>query len=160
MPSPASSWNFCRGTGRWNSPKYLFGESYGTLRAAALANILQNEQSLDLNGVILLSQALSYRHRRRLRRSSIRASDLSYVLALPTYAATAWYHQKLPRQPDALEPLLREVENFALTDYAQALAAGMTLSAERKSAIAARLHAYTGLASDYFERAESARQHR
>jgi carboxypeptidase C (cathepsin A) len=139
--------------GRWNSPKYLFGESYGTLRAAVLASILQTEQALDLNGVILLSQALNYDFDADTAQF-YPGADLSYVLALPTYAATAWYHRKLPHQPDALEPLLREVENFALTDYAQALAAGTTLSAERKSAIAAQLQAYTGVATDYFERAD------
>jgi carboxypeptidase C (cathepsin A) len=137
---------------RWNSPKYLFGESYGTTRAAALSSILQNEKALDLNGVILLSQILNFD-------DSVDAPqynpgvDLPYLLALPTYTATAWYHHKLPNRPDALEPLLREVENFALTDYAQALAAGSTLSAERKTAIALKLHEYTGLPPDYIERA-------
>ncbi|MGC1520397.1 MAG: hypothetical protein WA803_02555, partial [Steroidobacteraceae bacterium] len=137
---------------RWNSPKYLFGESYGTTRSAALANILQSEKSLDLNGIILLSQILNFDD--SVDQPQFNPGvDLPYVLALPTYTATAWYHHKLPSQPDALEPLLREVENFALTDYAQALAAGSTLSAERKSAIAAKLHNYTGLAVDYIERA-------
>jgi len=137
---------------RWNSPKYLFGESYGTTRAAVLSNILETDKALDLNGIILLSQILNFD-------DSVDGPqfnpgvDLPYVLALQTYAATAWYHHKLPNQPEALEPLLREVENFALTDYAQALAAGSTLSAERKSAIAAKLHTYTGLAPDYIERA-------
>ena len=137
---------------RWNSPKYLFGESYGTTRSAALANILENEKSLDLNGIILLSQILNFD-------DSVDGPqfnpgvDLPYALALPTYAATAWYHHKLPNQPAALEPLLREVESFAMTDYLQALAAGSTLSAERKSGIAARLHDYTGLPADYIERA-------
>ena len=138
--------------GRWNSPKYLFGESYGTTRSAVLANVLQSEKSLDLNGVILLSQILNFD-------DSVDAPqfnpgvDLPYVTALPTYVATAWYHHKLARPPAALEPLLREVENFALTDYAQALAAGSTLGPERKAAIAARLSAYTGLPADYIERA-------
>jgi carboxypeptidase C (cathepsin A) len=137
---------------RWNSPKYLFGESYGTTRSAALANILESEKSLDLNGIILLSQILNFD-------DSVDAPqfnpgvDLPYVLALPTYTATAWYHHKLPNQPAEIEPLLREVENFALTDYSQALAAGSALSAERKSEIAAKLHNYTGLAADYIERA-------
>jgi carboxypeptidase C (cathepsin A) len=137
---------------RWNSPKYLFGESYGTTRAAALSNILQNEKSLDLNGIILLSQVLNFDDSADAPQFNP-GVDLPYILALPTYAATAWYHHKLPNQPAALEPLLREVENFALNDYAQALAAGTTLSAERKTAIAAKLHAYTGLAPDYIERA-------
>src|ERR1700733_3158660 len=137
---------------RWNSAKYLFGESYGTTRSAALANILQSEKSLDLNGIILLSQILNFDD--SVDQPQFNPGvDLPYVLALPTYTATAWYHHKLPTQPAELEPLLREVENFALTDYSQALAAGSTLSAERKSAIAARLHDYTGLAADYIERA-------
>jgi carboxypeptidase C (cathepsin A) len=138
--------------GRWNSPKYLFGESYGTTRSAALANILQSEKSLDLNGVILLSQILNFDDSADQPQFNP-GVDLPYVVALPTYAATAWYHHKLPNQPAALEPLLREVENFALTDYAQALAAGSTLTPERKSAIAAKLSNYTGLPADYIERA-------
>jgi carboxypeptidase C (cathepsin A) len=137
---------------RWNSPKYLFGESYGTTRSAALANILQSEKSLDLNGIILLSQVLNFDDGVDAPQFNP-GIDLPYALALPTYAATAWYHHKLPNQPPALEPLLREVENFALTDYLQALAAGSTLSAERKSEIAAKLHGYTGLPIDYIERA-------
>ncbi len=137
---------------RWNSPKYLFGESYGTTRSAAVAYILQNEKSLDLNGVILLSQILNFD-------DSVDAPqlnpgiDLPYELALPTYAATAWYHHKLPNRPAELEPLLREVEAFALGDYARALFAGATLPPAQKTAIAEKLHAYTGLPTDYIERA-------
>jgi carboxypeptidase C (cathepsin A) len=137
---------------RWNSPKYLFGESYGTTRSAALANILQSEKSVDLNGVILLSQILNFDDSADQPQFNP-GIDLPYVLALPTYTATAWYHHKLQNPPAALEPLLREVENFALTEYAQALAAGSTLSPERKAAIAAKLSLYTGLAPDYIERA-------
>jgi carboxypeptidase C (cathepsin A) len=137
---------------RWNSPKYLFGESYGTTRSAALANILQVEKSLDFNGIILLSQILNFDD--SVDQPQFNPGvDLPYVLALPTYAATAWYHHRLPAQPASLESLLKEVENFALTDYLQALAAGSNLSAERKSAIAAKLHDYTGLPADYIERA-------
>jgi carboxypeptidase C (cathepsin A) len=137
---------------RWNSPKYLFGESYGTTRAATLSAILENEKSLDLNGIILLSQILNFDDSPDAPQFNP-GVDLPYVLVLPTYTATAWYHHKLPNQPAALEPLLREVEKFALTDYAGALAAGSTLGAEQKSAIAAKLHEYTGIAADYFERA-------
>ncbi|MEP6885754.1 MAG: peptidase S10, partial [Gammaproteobacteria bacterium] len=137
---------------RWNSPKYLFGESYGTTRSAALANILQSEKSLDLNGIILLSQILNFDTSADQPQFNP-GVDLPYALVLPTYAATAWYHHKLPNQPEALEPLLKEVENFAMTDYLQALAAGSTLSAERKTEIAAKLHAFTGLPADYIERA-------
>ena len=136
---------------RWNSPKYLFGESYGTTRSAVLANVLENEKALDLNGVILLSQILNFD-------DSVDGPqfnpgvDLPYVLALPTYAATAWYHHKLNPQPAAIEPLLREVESFAMGEYAQALAAGSTLTSDRKSAIAAKLSSYIGLSADYIER--------
>jgi carboxypeptidase C (cathepsin A) len=137
---------------RWNSPKYLFGESYGTTRSAALSAVLENEKELDLNGIILLSQVLNFDDGVDAPQFNP-GVDLPYVLALPTYTATAWYHHKLPNRPDALEPLLREVENFALTDYTQALAAGSTLSADKKAAIAAKLREYTGLDSDYLVRA-------
>jgi carboxypeptidase C (cathepsin A) len=137
---------------RWNSPKYLFGESYGTTRSAALAHILQSEKSLDLNGIILLSQILNFDT--SVDQPQFNPGvNLPYALALPTFTATAWYHHKLAKQPTALEPLLTEVQNFAMTDYLQALAAGSTLSAERKTEIAARLHDYTGLPAEYFERA-------
>jgi carboxypeptidase C (cathepsin A) len=138
--------------GRWNSPKYLFGESYGTTRASVLAYILENEKALDLNGVILLSAFLA-------ADDSVDAPqfnpgiDQPYVLALPTYAATAWYHHKLPNQPAALEPFLAEVEQFALGDYWHALMEGVRISPEHKAAIAAKLHQYTGLPADYIERA-------
>jgi carboxypeptidase C (cathepsin A) len=137
---------------RWNSPKYLFGESYGTTRSAALSSILENEKELDLNGIILLSQVLNFDDGADAPQFNP-GVDLPYMLALPTFAATAWYHHKLPNQPPALEPLLREVENFALNDYAQALVAGASLSPERKSQIAAKMHEYTGLPEDYIERA-------
>jgi carboxypeptidase C (cathepsin A) len=138
--------------GRWNSAKYLFGESYGTTRAALLAYILQSEKSLDLNGVVLLSQILAFDNSADGPQFNP-GVDQPYVLALPSYAATAWYHHKLPNQPQSLEPLLAEVEQFALGDYWRALMMGSTLSAERKTQIAAKLHEYTGLAVDYIERA-------
>lgn len=138
--------------GRWNSPKYLFGESYGTTRAAVLAYVLQNEKSLDLNGVIFLSQILSFDNSADAPQFNP-GVDQPYVLTLPTYAATAWYHHKLPNQPAQLEPFLKEVEGFATGDYALALSAGMTLPDEQKHVIATKLHDYTGLPVDYIERA-------
>jgi carboxypeptidase C (cathepsin A) len=137
---------------RWNSPKYLFGESYGTTRSAVLANILENEDSVDLNGVILLSQILSFD-------TSIDGPefnpgiDLPYELGLPTFAATAFYHHKLPQQPAALEPFLREVEQYAMGEYAQALMAGSRLSDARRQAVAEKLHQYTGLPVAYLLKA-------
>ncbi len=138
--------------GRWNSPKYLFGESYGTPRAAALVNVLETERDVDFNGVILLSQILNY----DLATGGAEFNpgvDLPYQLALPTYTATAWYHHKLPDNSKALEPLLEDVEHFALTDYALALSAGADLDPERCAVIAQKLHDYTGLPVDYIMKA-------
>jgi carboxypeptidase C (cathepsin A) len=139
--------------GRWNSPKYLFGESYGTPRSANLINVLETEDDTDFNGVILLSQILSYDESTGMAHYDP-GVDLPYELALPTYAATAWYHHKLPNSGQPLEPFLQEVEQFALTDYAQALRAGSTLSQDQRDTIAAKLHDYTGLPVSYIEKAD------
>ena len=138
--------------GRWNSPKYLFGESYGTTRSAVVANMLQSDKSIDLNGVILLSQVLNMAM--LIDFPEINPGvDLSYQLALPTYAATAWYHKKLTNPPTDFKAFLSEVETFAMGEYASALAAGTALDETRKHAIAEKLHNYTGLPIDYIERA-------
>lgn len=132
---------------RWNSPKYVFGESYGTMRGAGLALSLQRE-SIDLNGVMLLSCILNWdtlpddpQHNPGI--------DEPYIVTLPTYAATAWYHRKLPSMPAALEPFLAEVERFATDDYALALLRGNTLTDDERQAVAAKLHEYTGLPIAY-----------
>jgi carboxypeptidase C (cathepsin A) len=138
--------------GRWNSPKYLFGESYGTTRSAVLANLLETQHNIDLNGVMLLSQILNFDLSPDTPESNP-GVDVPYQLALPTYAATAWYHHKLPNSPKELQPLLDEVEQFAMTDYAEALGKGSELPAEQKHAIAEKLHQYTGLPVAYIEKA-------
>jgi carboxypeptidase C (cathepsin A) len=140
--------------GRWNSPKYLFGESYGTPRAAVLVNLLQHDYDVDLNGVMMLSQILNFD-------LSVDGPEdnpgieLPYLVALPTYAATAWYHHKLPgpNPPTALEAFLKEVEEFAMHDYAEALAEGATLPKPKRQAIAEKLHSYTGLPVSYILKA-------
>jgi carboxypeptidase C (cathepsin A) len=139
--------------GRWNSPKYLFGESYGTPRSAVLINQLESERSIDFNGVILLSQILNF-DLSPDRPTGNPGVDLPYQTALPTYAATAWYHHKLPGEHANLEALLKEVEQFAMGDYARALAAGSELSATDRAAIADKLHQYTGLAVEYILKAD------
>ncbi len=140
--------------GRWNAPKYLFGESYGTTRSAVLANVLQSEYSVDLNGVMLLSQILAF-DLSPDRVENNPGVDLAYQLALPTYAATAWYHNKLPgRRPADLPAFLEQVKHFALTDYAYALAQGALLPKADRDTIVARLHAYTGLPEAYLRRAD------
>jgi carboxypeptidase C (cathepsin A) len=138
--------------GRWNSPKYLFGESYGTTRSAVLANLLETQHNIGLNGVMLLSQILNFDLSPDTPESNP-GVDVPYQLALPTYAATAWYHHKLPNSPKELQPLLDEVEQFAMTDYAEALGKGSELPAEQKHAIAEKLHQYTGLPVAYIEKA-------
>ena len=140
--------------GRWNSPKYLFGESYGTPRSAVLSNLLEHNYNIDLNGVILLSQILNFDLSVDGPENNP-GIDLPYIVALPTYAATAWYHHKLPgpNSPAALEPFLKEVEEFATKDYAHALAQGATLPKAERQAIAEKLHAYTGLPVSYILKA-------
>ena len=134
---------------RWNSPKYLFGESYGTPRSAVLSAALEN---VDLNGIILLSAILSFDN-------SIDGPvanpgvDQAYALGLPTFAATAFYHHKLPTQPAALEPFLAEVEQFALGEYMTALLQGSELPEAKKQAVAEKLHGYTGLPVAYLLKA-------
>jgi carboxypeptidase C (cathepsin A) len=137
---------------RWNSPKFIFGESYGTTRSAVLADLLENKYDTDLNGVILLSQIFNFT-------ADIDAPganpgvDLPYVLGLPTYAATAMYHKKLPTQPAALEPFLAEVEQYATGPYAHALALGTDLTSDEKQQVAEKLHEYTGLPVAYLLKA-------
>jgi carboxypeptidase C (cathepsin A) len=138
---------------RWNSPKYLFGESYGTPRSAVLINQLEADRSVDFNGVILLSQILNF-DLSPDRPSGNPGIDLPYQTVLPTYAATAWYHKRLPGDHGNLEALLAEVEKFAMGDYARALAAGSDLSAADRSAIAEKLHEYTGLSVEYILKAD------
>ncbi len=138
--------------GRWNSPKYLFGESYGTTRSANLVNILETEKDIDFNGVVLLSQILNFDFSADSPEMNP-GVDLPYQLALPTYAATAFYHKKLPTMPPALEPFLQEVQHFALTDYALALAQGSALPEADRKQIVTKLHAYTGLPEAYLQKA-------
>jgi carboxypeptidase C (cathepsin A) len=130
---------------RWNSPKYLFGESYGTPRSAVISAMLHN---VDLNGIILLSAILSFDNGVDGPRLNP-GVDQPYALALPTYAASAFYHHKLPKQPPALEPFLGEVEQFALGEYESALLQGSELSEPKREALAKKLHDYTGLPVAY-----------
>ncbi len=107
--------------GRWSSPKYIFGESYGTMRDAGLALALQNKD-IDLNGVIMLSNILNWDFVPDDPQLNP-GIDMPYIVSLPTYAATAWYHQKVGNRPQ-LQPFLAEVEAFATGEYATALLKG------------------------------------
>ena len=132
--------------GRWGSPKYLIGESYGTTRAAGLSQHLQEKHDIFLNGVMLVSlaidlQTLSFDH----------GNELPYALFLPTYAATAWYHEALV--PELQKKTLREViaaaEAFANHDYTVALMQGSRLAASEREHVAGQVARYSGLSTDY-----------
>jgi carboxypeptidase C (cathepsin A) len=133
--------------GRWNSPKFLIGESYGTFRSAALGNYLQSHDNMAINGIVLISSVLDI--------GTINfSSDLGYLLYLPTYAATAWYHKLVPNAPADLPAFLDEVRAFTTGEYAAALVQGSALGAQEKSSVAAKLAQYTGLSQDYVLKAD------
>jgi len=134
---------------RWNSPKYLFGESYGTTRSAVLSGMLNG---VDLNGVILLSQILSFDDSADGPEGNP-GTEQAYYLAFPSMAATAWYHHRVPNQPAELGPFLHEVEQFSLGEYATALLQGADLSDDRKHALADKLQSYTGVPAAYWFKA-------
>lgn len=128
---------------RWNSPKFLFGESYGTPRSAGLVKWLA-DKGIDCNGVVLLSSILNYAEH-------LPGLDINYVNYLPSYAAIAWYHDKLPNKPATLEPLLTQVRDFARGEYQVALSKGAALPAAERDALADKLHMYTGLGVAYLK---------
>jgi carboxypeptidase C (cathepsin A) len=137
--------------GRWNSPKYIFGESYGTVRGPVLTLDLQNA-SVDINGLILLSAVPN--NELSADNDSLNPSvDIPFALVLPTMAATAWYHDKVPNKPAKLEDFLAQVEKFAMGHYLTALNAGSTLDPATKAQIAQKLAGYTGLSADYWLKA-------
>lgn len=133
---------------RWNSPKYIFGESYGATRAAGLVYYLERHSRLNLNGVILLSSNLN-----RYGTSFNNGNDLPYEAFLPTYAAVAWYYKKLPHMPKNYNKFITRAEQFAIGPYAHALAMGNRLSSRKFESIADELHMYTGLPVAYIEAA-------
>jgi len=135
---------------RWASPLFLVGESYGTTRAAGLSGYLV-EKGIAFNGIILVSSILNF----QTARFSI-GNDLPYPLFLPTYAATAWYHKKLPAdlQTKPLAEFLREVEAFAAADYPNALSKGDRMSAADRQEVVKRLARYTGLSEAYVDEAD------
>jgi carboxypeptidase C (cathepsin A) len=133
---------------RWSSPKYLIGESYGTIRSAGLSQELQSRHGIELNGIVLVSALLTYQ--------TIAASpqnDLALISFFPTYTAAAWFHKKLP--PDLagdLTKALAEARAFADGEYATALLKGNSLSAEQRRAVGQKVARLTGLTPEYVER--------
>ena len=133
---------------RWASPKFLAGESYGTTRSAGLAAYLQDQDGIFLNGIVLISPVLNFQ---TIRFAS--GNDMPYWMFLPTYTATAFYHGRLKgRLGEDLQRTLREVEQWARTEYLQALALGDELPADERDKIVERLASYTGLSTDFVDR--------
>ncbi|MFZ0640017.1 MAG: hypothetical protein WA020_13840 [Candidatus Acidiferrales bacterium] len=133
---------------RWNSPKFLIGESYGTFRSAALGNYLQSRDNIDLNGIVLMSSVLDLG-----TISFYPGEDLAYVLYVPSYAATACYH-KVMSCPSDLDGFLEQARQFAETDYADALLKGSKLSQAERESVAKKLSQFTGLSADYILKAD------
>jgi len=134
---------------RWNSPKFLIGESYGTFRSAALGNYLQNHYTIHLNGIVLISSVLDL--------STITfpsGDDRSYIYYLTSYAAVAWYHKVLKDRPADLPGFVEEARKYAQGDYASALFKGAQLSAGEKAAVAKKLSSFTGLSEEYLNKAD------
>lgn len=134
---------------RWQAPKYLIGESFGTTRAAAVASALEGGgQNMALNGLILISQALDY-----AGSTSVHDNITSYFTYLPSMAATAWYHKKAGIGK-TLEDFTREARDFAYQSYLPALYKGNRISNTEKKNIAERLAYFTGLSSTYIEKSD------
>ena len=131
---------------RWDSPKFLIGESYGSRRASGLAGYFQTRLGIDLNGIILVSAG-------SLGRDYVNAGSMEYALYLPHFAATAWYHKKIAPdlQDKPIREVLDEVEAFALKDYAAALLKGNRLSEDEKETIVKSLSRYTGRSPSYIK---------
>lgn len=135
---------------RWHSPLFLAGESYGTTRAAALAGYLF-DQGIAFNGLVLISTVLNFQ-----TLEFTHGNDLPYILFLPTYTATAWYHHKLPDalQSRPLAEVLAEVEAWAASEYTVALGKGDQLAADERAAVIERLAYYTGLEPRFIDHSD------
>ncbi len=138
---------------RWRSPKFIIGESYGTTRACGLSGYLQDKRGMYLNGIMLVSVVLNFQ---TIRFAA--GNDLPYILFLPTYTATAYWHNRLDQREtdteDSLEKILEDAREFALGDYTLALMQGSNLSDRRRQAIVKKLASYTGLSTDYIEKTD------
>jgi carboxypeptidase C (cathepsin A) len=132
---------------RWASPKFLIGESYGTTRAAGLAGYLHQRHGMYLNGVMLVSSILNF-----ITARFDEGNDLPYILFLPSYAATAWYHKKLSEDlQEDLEKTVQEAREFAMNEYTLALMKGNELKGAERQKIIDKLARLTGLSKLYIK---------
>ena len=130
---------------RWASAKFLIGESYGTTRAGGLSEFLQSRYGMYLNGIMLVSSILNF-----ISARFTPGNDLPFILFLPTYTATAWYHKKLaPELQKDLRKTLDQVEEFAANEYTLALMKGNLLQGKERKAIVDKLAYFTGLSKEY-----------
>ena len=139
---------------RWMSPKFVAGESYGTLRGAALAEHLQTRYGMYVNGLILISSVLDLSS---LDFENQTKNDRAYALYLPTYAAVAHYHGKHPRK--SLKAVLKEAEEYASRDYPWVLSRGNRLTAKERAAAVRKIASLSGLTEDYVDRADLRIEH-
>ncbi|MCA3255539.1 MAG: peptidase S10, partial [Alphaproteobacteria bacterium] len=139
-----------RENGRWNSPKFIGGESYGTTRSAAVIRELEGQYNdVTVNGIILISTILDFG-----LQAEVPGNEMAYVVNMPSMAAAAWYHNKLANRPAQLEPFLQQARDFASGEYLTALAKGSKLQGAERAAIRAKLAAFTGLSEEFLERAD------
>jgi carboxypeptidase C (cathepsin A) len=130
---------------RWNSPKFLIGESYGTTRSAGLSDLLAND-GIQLNGIVLISSILNY---------AIRSPgyDMIYIGNVPSYAAAAWYFNKVQNKPPDIATWIQQAREFACGPYAQALFQGDKLPAAQLDSVAKEMSRLTGLSEEYIKEA-------
>ncbi|WP_309547079.1 S10 family serine carboxypeptidase-like protein [Sphingomonas sp. SUN039] len=136
--------------GRWNAPKYLGGESYGTTRSAAVANELEGSYNdVSLNGILLISTILDFG-----LQAEVQGNEMPYVIHVPSYAAAAWYHNKVADRPAEVATFVAEARAFATGPYLAALAKGNALGGEERAGIRRQLARFTGLSEQYLDSAE------
>lgn len=141
---------YVRRNDRWGSPKFVLGESYGTTRAAGLAGHLQDRHGMFLNGISMVSSVLNFQ---TIRFAT--GNDLPYILFLPSYCATAWYHRRLADDlQEDLGRTLGEVEHFARREYTVALMKGDSLAGPERQRVVEKLARYTGLSPEFIERTD------
>ncbi|MBB5697164.1 S10 family peptidase [Sphingomonas yantingensis] len=136
--------------GRWNAPKFIGGESYGTTRSAAVIKELEGSYTdVAINGIILISSILDFS-----QAADTPGNELGYVTNLPSMAATAWYHDKVPNKPATVEAFVEEARQFAIGPYAAALLKGNSLSAQERQQILPQLSRFTGVNQTYLAQAD------
>jgi carboxypeptidase C (cathepsin A) len=138
---------FLTANGRWNSPKFILGESYGGMRAGGVSYDLLTRHNIGLNGVILVSPYMDVAGGGG---AGVANLTVGYTMALSTYAATAWFHDALDNKPDDFQAFLAEVDAFAISDYLSLLVKGARASAAERQSVAEKLGAYTGTTAEYW----------